>query len=143
VLCSGTDPASTAGYVMLMDGDVQGLPSNIPLLLMYPPQVDGDTLFGKYPAFAVQKGDRFRAVLACRAHTFCDVEFGLDYYNAKGRTGLADWAYLFTDPPKVIDYSLDSIAGQSVQFRLVVRRHGIGLQAYALWIIPHIYRPTP
>ncbi len=141
--CNGADPASSTGYAMLMNGHVQGLPSNIPLLLMYPPQDDGDTLLGKYPAFTVKKGDRFRAVLACRSHTFCDVEFGLEYYNANGRTGLAHWAYLFTDPPKVVDYSLDGIAGQTVQIALLVRRHGEGQQDYAVWIIPHVYRPAP
>ena len=119
------------------------MPSNIPLLLIYPPQLSGDTLFGKYPAFTVQKGDRFRAVLSCRAHNFCDVDFGLEYFDASGRAGLAHWAHLFTDPPKVVDYSLDGLAGKTVQFGLLVSRHGEGQQAYAVWIYPHIYRPAP
>jgi hypothetical protein len=143
VICDANDPVASTGYVMLMNGEPQGLPSDIPVLLMYPPQANGDTLAGKYPAFTVQKGDRFRAVLACRLHTFCDVDFGLDYFDSIGRTSLARWSYLFTDQPQVIDYSLDGIAGRTVQFSLVVRRHGAGLQAYAVWIMPHIYRPVP
>ncbi|MGZ6317132.1 MAG: hypothetical protein ACXWNQ_07720 [Anaerolineales bacterium] len=143
VPCKGSDPSTTSGYVIELRGDLQGFPSNIPMLLMYPPRINGDTLLGTYPSFVVQKGDRFRAVLTCRAHNFCDVEFGLAYYTSNGPSGLANWSYLFTDPPRAVDYSLDGIAGQTVQFALRVRRHAEGLQAYALWIFPHIYRPAP
>ena len=141
VPCNGEDPATTSGYVGQMSGSDQGIPANINVLVMYPPQGGNDLLYGKYPAFTVKKGDRFRAVLACRAHNFCDVEFGLDYYDANGRTGLKHWSYLFTDPTVIVDYPLDSIAGLTVQFSLSVRRHGEGQQAYAVWLAPHIYRP--
>ena len=141
VPCNGQDSASTSGYVAQLDGSTQGLPPSIGLLLMYPPQGSSDTLSGKYPPFAVQKGDRFRAVLACRGKYFCDVEFGLDYYDANGHTGLKHWSYLFANPPLVVDYPLDGIAGLTVQFTLSVRRHGVGQQAYSVWIAPHIYRP--
>lgn len=139
--CNGNGSGASTGYVAVLTGDVQGLPSNLNLLLMYPPLTGSDTITGQYPDFAVQKGDRFRAVLMCRAHTFCDVEFGLEYFDVNGRHGLAHWAYLFTDQPIVVDFSLDRISGRTVEFRLQVHRHGYGLQAYAVWIMPHIYRP--
>jgi hypothetical protein len=142
VPCKSQNPASTSGYVTLLNGADQDIPQAIDILLMYPPRGSGyDTLVGRYPAFAAQKGDRFRAVLTCRAHNFCDVDFGLDYFDANGRTGLKHWSYLFTDSPIIVDYSLDSIAGRTVQFVLSVRRNGEGLQAYAAWLAPHIYRP--
>jgi hypothetical protein len=142
VPCKGTDETSTSGYVALLDSLSQGLPAEITGLLMYPPHGGADdTLSGKYPSFIVQKGDRFRTVLTCRVHNFCDVEFGLDYLDASGRSSLKRWSYLFTNPPIVIDYPLDGIAGLTVQFSLSVRRHGEGLQDYAVWLEPHIYRP--
>jgi len=141
VPCNGQDPSTTSGYIGLMSGLEQGIPPDIGVLLMYPPQGGSDTLSGTYPAFTVQKGDRFRAVLACRAHNFCDVEFGLDYYDANGRSGLKHWSYLFTDLAIVVDYPLDGIAGLTVRFSLSVRRYGEGQQAYAVWLASHIYRP--
>lgn len=141
VPCDGQDPSTTSGYVGLTGGLDQGLPPDLNVLVMYPPQGGDDTISGTFPDFKVQKGDRFRAVLACRAHNFCDVEFGLSYYGAGGKSGLKQWSYLFTDPAIIVDYSLDGIAGMTVRFSLSVQRRGEGLQAYAVWIAPHIYRP--
>ncbi len=141
VPCNGPDPSTTSGYVGLLGGLDQGVPANIPVLLMYPPQGGSDTISGTYPGFTVQKGDRFRAILGCRAHNFCDVNFGIDYYTASGKSGLKHWSYLFTDPAIVVDYPLDSVAGLTVRFSLSVQRNGEGQQAYAVWLAPHIYRP--
>ena len=63
VPCKGTDPSTTSGYIIELSGDLQGFPSNIPMLLMYPPRINGDTLLGTYPSFTVQKGDRFRVCI--------------------------------------------------------------------------------
>jgi len=138
--CPGNADQSEAGYVMRLDPESQGLPSNINVLLAYTPQNNFETISSKYPAFTVQKGDRFRAVLACRAHSFCDVEFVLDFSSDKGSAGLTHWRYMFTDEPLVIDYPLDAIAGETVQFDLAVRARGNPSEAYAVWIAPHIYR---
>ena len=141
--CPGDDSQKNTGYVMRLGGDAQGLSSNLSILLTYPPQINFETISSKYPSFTVKKGDRFRAVLTCRAHTSCDVEFVLDYFDDHGHTGLKQWRYIFTDSPVVIDYPLDAIAGKSVQFDLAV--HGIGnrTDASTVWIAPHIYRPVP
>ena len=141
--CPGDDDQSSAGYVMGLNGDVQRLPPAIHVILTYPPQVTYETIFSKYPSFVVEKGDRFRAVLACKLHTFCDVEFSLEYFDDHGKSGFANWPYRFTAAPLVIDYPLDGIAGKTVQFGLAVRGNGIRTEAYAVWIDPHIYRPTP
>ncbi len=142
VPCNGTNDTTTSGYVAPLDALAQGLPAGFSGLVMYPPRGGGDdTISGTYPPFDVKKGDRFRAILTCRAHNFCDVEFGLDYYDANGHTGLKRWSYLFADPPLVVDYPLDGLAGLTVQFNLSVQRRGEGLQAYAVWLQPHIYRP--
>jgi hypothetical protein len=141
--CPGNENQSSAGYVMRLDEESQGLPSNVGVLLAYTPQNNYETISSKYPSFTVQKGDRFRTILACRNHSFCDVEFVLDFSSDKGSAGLTHWRYLFTDAPIVIDYPLDAIAGETVQFNLAVRARGNPAEAYAVWIAPHIYRPVP
>ncbi len=141
--CPGSDTQSSAGYVMQIDGATQGLPSNMNILLAYTPQEKYETIYGKYPAVTVQKGDRFRAVLECREHSFCDVEFVLNFSDERGTAGLKNWRYLFTDEPIVVDYPLDALAGQTVQFTLAVRARGNPVEAHAVWIAPHIYRPVP
>ena len=140
--CPGDDTQSSAGYVMQLDGESQGFSSVINVLLAYTPQKNYETISSKYPAFTVQKGDRFRTVLACKEHTFCDVEFVLDFSNEKGSAGLTHWRYIFTDEPIAVDYPLDALAGQTVQFHLNVRARGNPVEAYAVWIAPHIYRPA-
>jgi hypothetical protein len=135
--CPGDENNPNAGYVASIGGN------GLETLLTYPPQDSFETIFSEYPAFAVQKGDRFRTVLACKAHTFCDVEFSLEYYVGKAKNGLANWPYIFTAAPVVIDFPLDGIAGKTVQFGLAVRGNGNRLEAYGIWIYPHIYRPSP
>jgi hypothetical protein len=141
--CPGNDTQSTAGYVMKLDWETQGLPSDVNILMAYTPQEKYETISSKYPSFTVQKGDRFRAVLDCREHSFCDVEFVLDFSTEDGSAGLKNWHHLFTDESIVIDYPLDALAGKTVQFNLGVRARGNPVEAYAVWIAPHIYRPVP
>lgn len=141
--CPGNETQADSGYVEQLDGKVQDLPSNIKLLLTFPPRKRVEAISSKYPEFQVQQGDRFRTVLTCRAHTFCDVEFMLNYFDERGKTGLKRWHHLFTDTPIVVDYPLDGIAGKTVQFDLSVSAQGTGITAYAVWIAPHIYRESP
>ena len=135
--CPGSEDNPDAGYVASIGGNTLGM------LLTYPPQDRFETIFSKYPPFNVEKGDRFRTVLACKAHTFCDVVFSFEYFDNQGKTGVRNWPYRFSASPIVIDYPLDGIAGKTVQFGLSVRGNGNRLEAYAVWIYPHIYRPTP
>ncbi len=142
--CPGNENNSNGGFVLRLPGDQQNLPTSYPVLLTYPPQATYDTIFSKYPAFTVQKGDRFRAVLTCRLHSFCDVDFVLGYYLGNGgQSGIAHWPYRFTDAPLAIDYPLDGLAGLTVQLSLSLRAAGPSIDAYGVWILPHIYRPAP
>ncbi len=135
--CPGSEANSSMGFVESIGGNT------LATLITYPPQDNSETIFSKYPPFSVQKGDRFRTVLSCKAHTFCDVVFSLEYYDEHGKTGVTNWPYRFTDAPVVIDFPLDGIAGKTVQFGLAVRGVGNRTEAFGAWIYPHIYRPTP
>ena len=141
--CPGDDSQAEHGYVMRFDGDAQGLPLGFPMMLTFPPLLHYSEISSQYPAFAVQKGDRFRTVLACQGRVYCDVEFVLSYYHGHGEIVLKRWYYLFNEAPLVIDYSLDSLAGKDVEFDLSTIVLARRSEAYAVWVAPHIYRPAP
>lgn len=135
--CPGINEDPNAGFVESIGGN------GLETLLAYPPQDNFETIFSKYPPFSVEKGDRFRTVLACKAHTFCDVVFSFEYFDGPTKTGVANWPYRFSAKPIVIDFALDGFAGKTVQFGLSVRGVGNRTEAYAVWIYPHIFRPNP
>ncbi len=140
--CPGNESQLDGGFVMSLVGNVPGFTPKVPMLLTFPPRIGPISISSKYPDFVVRKGDRFRAILTCREHAFCDVEFLLGYFDEHGQTGLAHWRYLFTDDPLVVDYPLDGLAGRTVQFDLSVNVEGNRPTAYAVWIAPHIYRAS-
>jgi hypothetical protein len=140
--CPGDASQADNGYVMRIDKDVRGVPMGFPMLLSYPPVVHYATISSKYPPFTVQKGDRFRTVMTCQEDSYCDVMFSFNFFNQYGQVGLGHWHYLFTDAPIIFDYPLDSIAGQTVRFDLAVEVKGNRPDMYAVWVAPHIYRPT-
>jgi hypothetical protein len=140
--CPGDNTQADNGYVQVLNGQVQGFSSDIGVLLTYPPQKLVQTISGMYPAITVKKGDRFRAVLDCRAHSACDVEFVINYTTSEGSAGLKHWRVLFADGPVVVDYPLDAIAGETVQLSLAVYSKGYPADGYAVWIAPHVYRPA-
>ena len=121
---------------------------NQPGLLTIPAQKGSGfyAIFGKYPPFTVQPGDRFQAVLACAENSFlCDVSFSLEYY-ASGNTVLqvpdAKWEKQYDPKGSYIyaDTNLDPLVGQTVQFLLAVRDNGDAEGDHAVWIMPHIAR---
>ena len=121
---------------------------NQPGLLTIPAQKSSVfyAIFGKYPPFTVQPGDRFQAVLTCaNNYPNCDVSFSLEYY-ASGNTVLqipdAKWDKQYDPEGSYIyaDASLDALAGQTVQFLLTVSDNGDADDDYAVWIMPHIAR---
>jgi len=141
--CPG-DTNQDTGYVMRFEDEVENVPPGFPMMLTYPPLVHYSKIFSKYPEFTVREGDRFRAVVACRKYALCDVDFYLNFFNEGGERYLNRWRYLFTYEPVVIDYPLDSLAGETVRFDLaVVSKVNHPDRGYAVWIAPHIYRPNP
>lgn len=148
--CPGNLKEISGGYVdrfdtILIEGNIH---LNQPGLLTIPAQKNSIfyAIFGKYPPFTVQPGDRFQAVLTCaNNHPNCDVSFSLEYYTS-GNTVLqipdAKWDKHYDPEGSYIyaDASLDALAGQTVQFLLTVRDNGDADDNYAVWIMPHIAR---
>ncbi len=144
--CPATEASRPAGYPSLMDPVSQGLPPNTAVLLTVPAQNGASSIFGRYPVYLVQAGDRFQATLRCVSDVPCQVEFALEYYDAQGKyhDHFGAWQYSGGDPPIPVDLDLSPLAGQRVGFTLAVRPQNSSPQNdLALWIAPHIFRPNP
>lgn len=74
--------------------------------------------------------------------TQCDVTFSLGYYDSSGTflEPFPAWPYNYTQLPRLINFPLDILAGQTVKLTLVVRDNGNPTGDYAVWVEPRIYR---
>ncbi len=99
-------------------------------------------VLGRYPAFDVQAGDRFRAVIGCLdGAKDCQATFRLRYRVGGGQVAtLAEWDEKYDGKWTHIDLDLSPLAGQSVQFILSVRAHQGGEEARVFWLAPRIMR---
>lgn len=141
--CPNQNEDLSGGYAVTLDPTSEGLAANTPVLLMVP---NANALFLRYPSITVGANDRFRATLRCPTSMRCDVQFALEYYDAKGKYHgtFLTWDYKTGDAPIHVDADLSALAGSSVDFVLALRLfHTIesSKQDNGLWIAPHIYRP--
>ena len=132
-----TDYASIEGHRMVED----------PMLIGSPGLGDGNGLglFGRYPAITIQGGDTFVTTVACQGDYICDVEFALEYFDANGNFHPENnWKFPYArgNGPLEVQFDLSALAGQTVEFSLVLRAQGPPQDARVVWINPHITR-TP
>ncbi len=141
--CPGSNADQSGGYATRLDPLSEGLPASTPVLLMIP---SASALFLRYPPFTVGANDRFRTTLLCKTASPCDVEFALEYYDARGKYHeFLKWDYKTGNPPIQVDANLSPLAGQKVDFVLTLRLfHAIQDSQHdnGLWVAPHIYRPN-
>lgn len=113
-----------------------------PGLLVAPQNVYNGYIQGAYPAFRVEKGDRFQATIGCEyGATTCYVEYRLNYQIGSGavktfwtfREKYEGWTYN-------VNLNLDSLAGQDVKFILFTSAYGSASGDRALWGNPVISR---
>lgn len=111
-----------------------------PALLTYPPRIDNGVISGKYPAYTVQPGDHFLAIVSCENNAKnCNVRFQLDYQLDSGALQtLASWNETHNGSFTNVDVDLSSLAGKTVQFILTVSANGAPDQDRALWLLPRI-----
>jgi hypothetical protein len=145
-------PISTAdqsgGLAAPLDPIPEGLPAGTPVLLTIPGWNGSSALFLRYPAITVQANDHFRATLRCKRASACDVQFGLEYFDSAGdyHNAFMVWNYKSGDASISADADLTTLAGQPVEFVLVLRvSHTVTDpgQDNGLWIAPQIFRPEP
>lgn len=119
-----------------------GLVDNKPGILAVPQSVFNGYIAGVYPAFRVQPGDKFQAIIGCEPEsTGCYVRFRLDY-----RIGSGDLKTFWSFYEKLdgqyyrANVDLTPLAGQDVRFTLTVHTAGLATGDRALWGNPVILR---
>jgi hypothetical protein len=118
-----------------------GAKENEPGLLTSPQDKNNGIISGQYPSFTVQAGDRFRAIVNCQHNSKkCDVLFRLDYKNNGETKTLASWHEIYEGNFYPVDLDLNSLAGETVKFILVVSANGANNNDNAIWLNPHIIR---
>jgi hypothetical protein len=101
----------------------------------------GIGLFGKYPPFTVYPGDTFYSSIACQGDADCDLEFSLEYIpEGSNRDTGWRWEHNTGDGPQEVSADLSSLAGQTVEFYLVLRPQEDYENQWAVWIQPYIDR---
>lgn len=121
-----------------------GAIDSVPGLLMVPQNISNGFIQAQYPAFRVEKGDRFQSTIGCEyGATACYVNYRIDYQigSAAPKTF---WS--FNEKYEGMVYranlSLDSLAGQDVKFILRIGAGGTASGDRALWGSPRIVRGT-
>lgn len=137
--CPGKS-SDTKGFVIKEDEAVFGMHTDDESgLWTNPPISDDSQIKGTFPAIPVTSNSRFRAFIGCRAGaTHCNVKFKVAYKADGGsEKTLGSWS-ADVDTFTEIDVNLDSLAGKSVQFVLIVNSNGSSDQDQALWLQPRI-----
>lgn len=141
--CPGVNGQIGSGYVGLLTQTELNLPYKANALLTIPSQ-DGSffDIFGAFPARKIEFADFFRAQLYCMPETQCDVTFSLGYYDSSGKffDPFPAWSYNYTELPRLINFPLDILAGQTVKLTLIVRDNGNPSDDFAVWVEPRIFR---
>lgn len=144
--CPDTTNDISGGYAAALDPTTGGLPAGTPVLLTIPAWNGNSSLFLRYPPFTVRAGDRFQATLRCANTNPCDVQFALEYYDSANQyQEFRRWDYELGDPEIYVDVDLSELAGQTVDFTLVLRLfHNLNTPQNdnGLWIAPRIFRPS-
>lgn len=141
--CPGDLNNTGKGYVGLLSGSDAGLDANLAMILAFPAYDNAGGIFGRYPKYTVGANDEFRISLTCRSNSNCYISFSLGFYTADGKYQEPfplEYIRQTVEPPQNLVISLKQLAGQTVQFNLVVRAEGFPTEAWALLIQPRILR---
>lgn len=120
----------------LEDGSAAGAAG----LLMVPQSTYNGFVQAQYPAYRVQKGDRFKSIINCDYNaTSCYVNFRLDYQIGSGAVNTF-WSFneKYEGMYYAADRDLSSLAGQDVKFILRIGAAGYATGDRALWGAPRI-----
>jgi hypothetical protein len=140
--CPGAE-GDPNGFVIKLNSPVleNGVTEDEPALLVSPQDKKKGIISGQFPAFTVEKGDRFRTIISCEnGATNCDVVFRLDYKIAGQIQTLGSWHEINEGLYYPIDINLSSLADETIKFILVVNANGGNNQDRAIWLNPHIIR---
>ena len=142
--CPGKENDVDKGYVLTKDKPYRedGGQENEIGLITRPNDASDGYIQGIYPAFLVKDGDQFRATIQCEANSpKCSLKFELYYRIGNGNfTELGEWHEVYDQMWNPVQIDLSSLAGQNVQFSLVVWNEGTSQDNRGLWLNPMIFR---
>lgn len=141
--CPGTE-GDAEGYILKLDAPKleNGGTENEAGLYTFPQNVNNGYISGKFPAFAVKSGDRFRAVIGCLYNANnCNVQFQLNYtIDGGAEQNFGQWNKKYDGNLQKLDLDLSALAGKNVVFILRVNASGAADQDQAFWLLPRIER---
>ena len=139
--CPGTD-SDAEGFVLKLNSPKLegGRTENEPALFTHPQWINNGVISGRYPAFAVEEGDEFRAVIGCLFNgVACDVTMQLNYRENGGALQLLrEWDETYDGDFRIVEVDLSTLAGSSVEFALAVQSNGAFNEDWAFWLAPRI-----
>jgi hypothetical protein len=143
--CPGKETDDALGYVLVKDTPYRedGGKENEPGLVMSPDNTSNTSrIVGTFPAFKVQKGDEFRAVVGCESgSTYCNLSFSLIVQTApEVQYTVGTWYEVYDGKYHSVVVDLSEFAGKEVQFMLRVMNNTTTADNEALWIYPRIIR---
>jgi hypothetical protein len=144
LVCPGVE-GDNDGYVVRLDsarlenGNLSGSAG----ILTFPRDANNGFITGIFPAFKIQDGDRFRAIINCRTNSAgCNVIFRLEYQIGDGAVRkLGEWNEIYEGQWYSLDIDLSALKDENVKFILTVFANGSPTKDFAIWIGPYILRP--
>ena len=138
----GTD-GDAKGYALKKDAPKfeSGVIAKNAGMLFVPQKISNGFIQASYPAFKVEKGDRFQTTVGCESGaTSCYVAYRLDY--EVGGTVKTFWTFRERYEGWTYDANLDltPLAGKDVKFILYISAYGSPTGDMALWGNPVIVR---
>lgn len=132
------------GFVRRIDRPTleSGYVDDEPVLQTHPQMITDGVIRGKYPAFKVENGHYFVAVIGCANKVdACDVKFQLDYQigNNPIQT-LASWNEVYDEQFRIVEVDLSGLRGNNVNLILTVFANGSSNQDYAQWLAPRVVK---
>jgi hypothetical protein len=111
-------------------------------LATYPQFITDGIITGKFPAYTVQSGDRFRSNLGFRENCGTGrVKFQLSYQEGEGAVvPLREWTKSCDSSLLFVEVDLSALAGRSLNFILGVHTDGPHAFDRVIWIEPQIVR---
>lgn len=141
--CDDATTPQDGSVQFLINPVLENRHENEPTLSVHPNETRNGWIEGSYPTITVQKGDIFKAWVGCLSgYDLCDITFYLSYVDASSHVyTLKRWREVYDGKVTQINMSLDSLAGQTVQFILGAQANTDNFSnEYGFWFVPHIER---
>jgi hypothetical protein len=138
--CPGSS-GDSAGFIRKINEPVfeSGYVDDEPGLQVHPQMVNDGWIRGTFPKITVTDGVSFYAIIGCYDTSDCDVRFKLNYKIDGGtEQTLATWREVQDGNMNRVEVDLDDLAGEDVQFILLVEANGSSSNDLALWFAPRI-----